>query len=440
MNDSVQLFVTAEGPGSLIDFSSLETFLDSSRADHTPTGPDFEGTSSITVSTGATIQADALARLSAVQLNLDGTGTLPIEQIESFTNGVMVLSGSRYVFANLMNLENTSVTLKTEHAIFEKASNINGASLVVEQGGELTLAAAESYSNSIDDRWIADGAGSLLSLPSLLSIKNGTGDNHDMTITARIGGKINLGSVSQIVDPAEGDTDNRGVFVTADGPQSEVDLSSLVSFTDAGADQQSSITANNFGTVIIGNSTLLENVTTNETNNGRILGPEPAATGRPPRAPLPVGLVPQPAAAPAPSHVDPVTADATATAFVEDDVNDQMNVLAGVAKSLNFLPTKARDTKLRRFSGICESLVDEPLAQPSDMHFAAGPLESEADTERPLKAADSAACDVAKLVIANIGNDQLADDVFARMDVNEDGFVSPLDALLVINTIQVDSE
>lgn len=39
-------------------------------------------------------------------------------------------------------------------------------------------------------------------------------------------------------------------------------------------------------------------------------------------------------------------------------------------------------------------------------------------------------------IIANLGNNTLVDDVFALSDVNQDGSVSPLDALLAINNVE----
>ncbi|MDA1053499.1 MAG: Ig-like domain-containing protein [Planctomycetota bacterium] len=152
-------------------------------------------------------------------------------------------------------------------------TKIDGGSFFATAGGQLSLPSAFVYSNSVDDVWRSEGAGSLLSLPNLTGITNGSGRNSDMTIAAAAGGRIDLSGVTQIVDPNSGDTRDRGVFVSANGPGSAIDLSLLASFTDADADERSAITASNFGLVTLNaTQTVLVNVTTSESNNGMIIG------------------------------------------------------------------------------------------------------------------------------------------------------------------------
>ncbi|MCA9049989.1 MAG: hypothetical protein KDA89_14735, partial [Planctomycetaceae bacterium] len=71
----------------------------------------------------------------------------------------------------------------------------------------------------------------------------------DMFLRATTGGRIELPAVTTIVDPNTGDTRNRGVHITADGPGSTVDLSALEQFTDANPDERSSLTVANSGVI-----------------------------------------------------------------------------------------------------------------------------------------------------------------------------------------------
>ncbi|MCA9049990.1 MAG: hypothetical protein KDA89_14740, partial [Planctomycetaceae bacterium] len=141
-------------------------------------------------------------------------------------------------------------------------------------GVVLELPAVTSVTGSLGNTWQADGTGSVLRLPSLTSIANGDGHAFDMFLRATTGGRIELPAVTTIVDPNTGDTRNRGVHITADGPGSTIDLSALLQFTDANPDERSSLSAANFGTIVVNGSqpVSLINVMTSETNNGMILG------------------------------------------------------------------------------------------------------------------------------------------------------------------------
>ena len=72
--------VSSSGIGSVLDLSSLQNFLDNSYWDA-------NWHSTLNASNGGTIQAGALTTLHEVDVTLDGTGTLPIDQWERWTNG-----------------------------------------------------------------------------------------------------------------------------------------------------------------------------------------------------------------------------------------------------------------------------------------------------------------------------------------------------------------
>ncbi len=95
----------------------------------------------------------------------------------------------------------------------------------------------------------------MLDLRNVLSVTNGTGISDAIFVEALAGGLVDLRATVQMVDPNAGDTRYRQVVVTADGVNSRVDLSSLVSMTDAwggslgGHNLWSQLIARNHGTI-----------------------------------------------------------------------------------------------------------------------------------------------------------------------------------------------
>ncbi len=135
-------------------------------------------------------------------------------------------------------------------------------------GATISAPTATHYShastgNSQARTFRADGLGSLIDLPGLTTITNGTHYNSNMVIKARSGGFLNLGNVSQIVETTGGDSNERQVFVTAEGAGSLVDLASLTDLEGRrGGDSSnvSCILADYLATVSLGSvETLLEN-------------------------------------------------------------------------------------------------------------------------------------------------------------------------------------
>ncbi len=71
-----------------------------------------------------------------------------------------------------------------------------------------------------------------------------------MEVEAHTGGRVELGQVTDIVDPATGDTRIRDILITAEGFGSVIDLSSLLVFHDLNGDLPSRISALNGGLVL----------------------------------------------------------------------------------------------------------------------------------------------------------------------------------------------
>src|SRR5207237_3459847 len=82
---------------------------------------------------------------------------------------------------------------------------IDGANIYVTAGAHVSLPNAASYShaasgNDVDRHLQATGAGSLLDLGGLTSIKNSAFYDSHLYIDALVGGQINLAGVAQISD------------------------------------------------------------------------------------------------------------------------------------------------------------------------------------------------------------------------------------------------
>ena len=258
------VFVSADGPGSTVDLSALQQFTDAN--DNQRSG--------LTVSNSGSILADNLVDLNSVAISLDGSGTMPTSQITEFTNSSVTVDSVDANLTGIVDFRNSVATLNSGGtADLSNAAQVDGSTFFVNDGVLLELPGVTSVSGSIDDTWQADGVGSILRFPNLTTITNGDGRDFDMTIRATTGGRIELPAVTTIVDPNTGDTRDRGVFVSADGPGSTVDLSALQLFSDANNNQESSLSASNLGVITLHpTQTSLQNITTSETSGGMIIG------------------------------------------------------------------------------------------------------------------------------------------------------------------------
>ena len=191
ITDAFGLSFSSDGAGSEIDLSNLTSFTGGS-------------SNSIEDTNGATVVlSSSLTSLDGVSISVDGTGTFPLDQITSLTNGRLTVEGGAYTLPIL--------------------SDIDGSSLFVEDGGKLTLPAVTTLVGPYGDYITLEAfsEGSTLSLPGLISL-----DTNDSTllISATSGGQVLLPSLYAItvVTPY--------VTIESEGSGSVIDLSALTSF------------------------------------------------------------------------------------------------------------------------------------------------------------------------------------------------------------------
>ncbi len=279
----VSTLVTADGTGSLVDFSTLVSFQDISNVDY-----GYTGYSTLTAKNGGTIQMPLVTSLNATSITLDGTGTLPTDQLTAFTNGSLTVSGAGLTFPKLTNANHTQVTVSGVATSFPtltnlsyanltlnsgataslpSVSNIDGASLSINGGVTLTLPSVSSMTMPADASYSllqASGFGSVLDLHKITSITHRNSSQSEYEIKALAGGHVDLSGLVAVNDPAPNATVGVSTLVTADGTGSLVDFSTLVSFQDIsnvdyGYTGYSTLTAKNGGTIALGSTTNVSN-------------------------------------------------------------------------------------------------------------------------------------------------------------------------------------
>ncbi|MCA9120590.1 MAG: hypothetical protein KDB11_10425, partial [Planctomycetales bacterium] len=143
--------------------------------------------------------------------------------------------GSSVTTASLAIAANNSIWAEGSGTEFHATgeSNIDGADLYATAGGLVDIAATGTVTNTSGDGiWQAIGVDSELRFPNLTTVSNGTSANQDFYIQALQGGRIDLPSVTEIIDPNSGTQDGRSIRLKADGANSVIDLSSLQNFVD----------------------------------------------------------------------------------------------------------------------------------------------------------------------------------------------------------------
>ena len=241
----------ADGAQSHIDLTNLVSMTDSFA---------FDGggaTASFMRSTrGGTITTTLLTTLNGVQLDSDGSGVRNFDQLTNWSNGQGVFRGGTFSMPKLTqaratefilnaanlelpllaNLELGGITLGSAATInVPSLSNINGASFDVGGGATLTLPASVTRYTSTSEENVtfrASGTNSLLDLRHLTRITNTTSGSNAINVEATGGGRIDLRSVQQIIDPTEGNQFDRSIVISADGANSKVDLTNLQSMSD----------------------------------------------------------------------------------------------------------------------------------------------------------------------------------------------------------------
>jgi RHS repeat-associated protein len=249
--------LTADGEESRIALDALVSFVDR----------DSGALSGLTARNGGQIWTPQLLTLQGIQLTLDGTGNIPYQQIQQFTQGQVTLSGSAYAFAALEDAYRTQFSvsgLGTDITFGSGLQEIDGASFLVDREATLAVpAGVTSYDHGTVGyyearTWRASGGG-VLDLSGLETITNGTLRSR-LRIDAQSGGQVLLPNVTQIVDPAQGDVTEQNVLLTADGVGSRIALDSLVSFVDRDSGALSGLTARNGGQISAGALVALQGI------------------------------------------------------------------------------------------------------------------------------------------------------------------------------------
>ncbi len=161
--------------------------------------------------------------LQYVNLTLDGTGTVALSQLTSYTDGTLSLSGGTLTLNNL--------------------TDIDGASFMVSGGAALSLPGATSYAGAAGATTTleATGTGSTLSLANMTSLTAATGYGAVTQVEALSGGTVDLAALSTISGGA--------AALDSDGSDSVLDLSALTSFANSDGEYPSELDVTNDGTV-----------------------------------------------------------------------------------------------------------------------------------------------------------------------------------------------
>ncbi len=167
--------IEADGSGSEVDVSAMTTYAQGMTV------------AIIAATNGGKIDLNkALTSLSYVNLELDGTGSLPVGQFTSITDGdITVLGGDYATGTPLANV-----------------ADIDGSSVYVYGGGKLSLPGVTEYTSDYNTLQ-TDGTSSTYPYPTTV-------------------GTLDLGSLETITGY---------VYINASGEGSEIDLSSLKSLT-----------------------------------------------------------------------------------------------------------------------------------------------------------------------------------------------------------------
>jgi hypothetical protein len=180
---------------SEIDLSSLTRFERSGR-----------GSSKMSATDGGRILSPKLTDLTGVELTLDNLSGLNTAQIITLTSGSVEVTGVAPDFGNLVNAD--------------------GASLLVRNGGVLTLPKLATYTGDGLDLFTtlrAEGAGSHLDFPALTQVDGNSFTFDNLNVQASEGGVVRMPNVARI--------DVGMVQFEAEGAGSLVDLRSLADFS-----------------------------------------------------------------------------------------------------------------------------------------------------------------------------------------------------------------
>ncbi len=211
------VLLESDGASSQLDVSALASFKGISGRGNIST---------LQATRGGTVLDPALTTLDHANLTLDGTGTIAIAQIRSFTAGTFALSGGTAALSGL--------------------TDGDGSSFNVSGGANATLSVLTTYNGGSDvyTTLQATGTGSILALPKLTSLTSEATQYYSyVQVEALAGGNVQLPLVSSI--------SGGPVLLESDGASSQLDVSALASFKGiSGRGNISTLQATRGGTVL----------------------------------------------------------------------------------------------------------------------------------------------------------------------------------------------
>ena len=173
----------------------------------------------VTISPAAAVTVTIPSGYNAAvkSLTTDGNDTLLIAGGSLTVTANSSLAGPLSMTGGSLTASGAGVTLQANGT-----TGVTGASLYAKAGATLSLPNLTSYTKSNDTTFQATGTSSTLNLPALATLGNMSGR---WTVQALAGGTLNLSSLAVINQP------NAPLTFQADGVGSQLDLSSLTSFT-----------------------------------------------------------------------------------------------------------------------------------------------------------------------------------------------------------------
>jgi hypothetical protein len=242
--------IRADGAGSIVDLSSVTTFL----------GHNFFSYTGLEAINGGTILVPSLRILNEVNVRPSTSGTLQTSQIHVFTNSTIVVDGFALNFSGVTNFSKSTVTLTNGGTInLNSAVNINGASFDV-SGVTLSLPSARNYVHQGGgDRFFRARNGGTINLSTLTNLTSINGPDN-LVIQATTGGVIDLSNVLQFPFGA--------IDVRASGPGSIVKLDSLTTFLADNFFTYSGLESTNGGTINIPSLVNMSEVNLRPWSNG----------------------------------------------------------------------------------------------------------------------------------------------------------------------------
>ncbi|MEO1527560.1 MAG: CARDB domain-containing protein, partial [Planctomycetota bacterium] len=261
--------LNADGAGSVIDVSALETIRDYRSSTST------NEHSSVTATDGGNIIAPQLSQVRGVNLLLNNESTITPDQLTAIEQSIITVRdadqsfvGLRFADQTQFDIQEAFVDLSTLETLKEgkitvrsggsvdvsSLYQIDGSDFDVSGGATLAIPAALSArdtvtSSSHSRSWNVSGAGSVLSLPNVKTITAASAYNTRHFFNVSDGATLSLPGLESIQDDS-GDNRLGGYFFNATGTETVVDISGLKQIVDYNSDLLSRLEAKTGATIL----------------------------------------------------------------------------------------------------------------------------------------------------------------------------------------------